>query len=270
MQRNLLVAQKSMIKAVFFDLYNTLAGFDPPREQVQTQAAGELGLRLERAGIVRGYADADNFMGAQNALGHLSGASPEKRLAFFARYEQLILKGAGVDAPLDLAADVWERVKRIPYDLALYGDVLPCLRALRAKGMSLGIISNLEGDLAALIRRLGLDASLDFIVSSKSAGVPKPHPHIFQSALWRAGVLPSQAVHIGDQYNGDVVGAREVGIYPLLLDREGILGDFTDVMVISGLAQVPALLDALPSGDEDEDELGEVDPSLLPPGGHMR
>ena len=259
-----------MIKAVFFDLYNTLAGFSPPREQVQTQAAAEIGLQLDQAGIIRGYAEADDFMGAQNALGHLSGASPEKRLAFFARYEQLILKGAGVDATLEVAADVWERVRRIPYELALFEDVLPCLRTLREKGTTLGIISNLEGDLEALIRRLGLDAHLDFIVSSRSAGVPKPHPHIFQNALWRAGVLPSQAVHIGDQYNGDVVGARDVGIYPLLLDREGVLGQYTDVMIISGLAQVPALLDALPSGEEDEDDLGEVDPSLLPPGGPFR
>ncbi|SVB31460.1 uncharacterized protein METZ01_LOCUS184314, partial [marine metagenome] len=38
----------SGIKAVFFDIYGTLAGFDPPREDIQMRAAEKLGFVLTK------------------------------------------------------------------------------------------------------------------------------------------------------------------------------------------------------------------------------
>lgn len=234
-----------MIRAVFFDLYNTLARFYPPREQVQAQAAEALGLRLEREGLVRGYMAADEFMTAQNAQRHVARLSVDEQRAFFTRYEQLVLKGAGVDATEELAASMWDRVRGIPYGLALYNDALPCLKALKAEGFILGIISNLNGDLDELSRTLGMADSLDFTVSSFAAGAEKPHPRIFQVALGKADVQPSEAVHVGDQYNGDVVGARGAGLHPVLLDRESVLAHYTDVTRIAGLDQVRPLVHLL-------------------------
>ena len=37
-----------------------------------------------------------------------------------------------------------------------------------------------------------------------------------------ADVSASQAIHVGDSYEADVVGARNVGITPVLIDREGL------------------------------------------------
>ena len=236
-----------MIKAVFFDLYNTLARFYPPREQVQAQAAKEIGLDLERAGIVRGYVEADDFMTAQNARQHVARLPLEEQSAFFTRYEQLVLNGAGVQASDELASRVWDRVRRIPYALALYDDAVPCLKALKVRGLTMAIISNLDGDLDSLSRTLGIAEYLDFTVSSRVAGAEKPHTRIFQVALSKADVRPSEAVHIGDQYHGDIVGARSAGIHPVLLDREGLLGHFTDVLRIAGLPEVEQVLRSLTS-----------------------
>ena len=46
------------IKVVFFDMYNTLAGFRPSRYEVQSEACRDFGIEVTPAGIVEGYAAA--------------------------------------------------------------------------------------------------------------------------------------------------------------------------------------------------------------------
>ena len=77
-----------MIKAVFFDRYNTLARFEPPREQTQMQAARQCGLEPDVQGIVHGYTDADRFMTEQNSRFHIQKMARGDRLKFFAEYER--------------------------------------------------------------------------------------------------------------------------------------------------------------------------------------
>lgn len=66
---------------------------------------------------------------------------------------------------------------------------------------------------------MGLDGYLDFALSSATVGAEKPQPPIFRAALERAGVEPAEAIHGGDQYWSDVVGARGVSLQPVLIDR---------------------------------------------------
>jgi len=210
-----------MIKAVFFDLYNTLVRFWPPVEEVQLAACSQLGLRVSKEGLLHGYALADQFFNQENARQPLAQRSPEERHHFFSRYEQYILRGAGLEVSEEVAGQVWREVQKIPTRLALFDDALPALEGLRARGLTLGGISNLRRNMPAMAGGLGLEGHLDFIVTSEEAGAEKPHPPIFRAALQRAQVEPSQAVHVGDQYESDVLGAQGVGIRAVLLDRHG-------------------------------------------------
>jgi len=70
-----------------------------------------------------------------------------------------------------------------------------------------------------MCRELGIAEYLDFTVTSAEAGADKPQPPIFLKALELAQVTAAEAVHVGDQYQNDVLGARGVGIAPILLDR---------------------------------------------------
>ena len=231
-----------MIKAIFFDLYNTLARFHPPREDIQVVAAKEFGLEVEPEGIVRGYAKADAFMTQQNSRLHIQKMSPEDRLSFFAEYERLILEGAGADVSTGLARDIWTRVRAVPSHLAVYDDVLPILIELKDRDLILGVISNMYQDLDIICENMGIAPLLSFKVSSRTAGAEKPHPPIFLAALREAGVEPAEAIHVGDQYNGDIVGARNVGIHPILLDRDGLLDEYDDVDRIRTLGELPAFV----------------------------
>ena len=49
----------------------------------------------------------------------------------------------------------------------------------------------------------------------------KPHPEIFHAALASLRSEPAQTLHVGDSYEADWVGARQVGMQALLLGRRG-------------------------------------------------
>ena len=110
----------------------------------------------------------------------------------------------------------------------------------------MGVLSNLRRDMDQLCRQLGLASYLDFCISPEEAGAEKPHPPMFLAALERAAVSAPEAVHVGDQYRSDVLGAQAVGIHGVLLDRGGWLNDVTDCPKIASLSELGSLLAGAP------------------------
>ena len=231
-----------MIKAIFFDMYGTLARFYPLKEELQATACADFGIQVTPEGITQGYALADAYMAREKAVFSLRKRSPEAREAFFAEYERLILQGAGIDVNLEKAGEIWRRVQQLPYDLAIYDDVLPALDMLKLQGLTLGLISNIDETGSQLAERLGVSMYLDFAVTSGEVGAEKPHPPIFLAALERAGVEPHEALHVGDQLSSDVQGAKSVGINPVLMDRDGLQWDFQDCPRLESMMEVLGLL----------------------------
>ena len=235
-----------MIKAVSFDLYNTLVQFWPPLDEIQQAACRELGLHVCKSAIKRGYAVADVFFNEENARLSLGSRSDSERADFFARYEQIILENAGLPVSRDLAKQIWEMAMSIPKDFVTFDDTIPALEVLRSRGYLLGVLSNLRRDMEELCQQLGLAPYLDFCITPVEAGAEKPHATMFLAALERAAVSPKEAVHVGDQYNSDVLGARAVGIHGVLIDRGGWLEDVTDCPKIASLAELDTLLAGAP------------------------
>jgi len=94
----------------------------------------------------------------------------------------------------------------------------PRWRRFRALGLPLVVVSNSNGTLRAKLERLGLADAFDHVLDSHEEGVEKPDPRIFHAALARAGARPEHALHVGDLYEIDVVGARAAGVHAILLD----------------------------------------------------
>jgi HAD superfamily hydrolase (TIGR01549 family) len=105
----------------------------------------------------------------------------------------------------------------------LYPDVLPTLMALRARGYTLGVISDWGTALGPILLKHGLVAYFDCLLISATAQHAKPSPHLYEQALQRANAIPDYTLHIGDSYIQDVLGARAVGMTPVLLDRKASL-----------------------------------------------
>ena len=231
-----------MIEAIFFDFYDTMARFDPPRDKLQAAACADFGMRVTKEGIDRGYSEADALMARENALLPLRKRTPEAREEFFAEYERLVLKGAGLQVSREQASQVWQRVRQMRYDVALFDDVLPALHVLKEQGLTLGVISNLNRDMGDLVRRLKLSPYVDFSVTSGEVGAEKPHAPIFLAALEKAEVEPPRAIHVGDQLDSDVKGARAVGINPVLIDRYGSQVEYRECPRIESMMEVQGLL----------------------------
>ncbi|MFQ6111629.1 MAG: HAD family hydrolase, partial [Nitrospinota bacterium] len=206
-----------MIKAIFFDLYNTILGFDPPREEIQALACGELGIEVDREAIKRAYPVADDFLARENSLSPVEKRPEEEQRRLYAQYERLLLREAGVEVSQETASQVFSQLRQLRRGFALFDDVLPTLSLLKGRGLLLGLISNLHRDLEGLCERLGLAPYFDFLLTAQEAGAEKPDPRIFLAALERAKVSPAEALHVGDGYYADVLGARGVGIKALLI-----------------------------------------------------
>ena len=212
-----------MIKVIFFDIYGTLVRFDPPVEVLQQQACKSLGLDVTVEGIRKGYQLADAFMAKQNADFPLTNLPATKRADFFIEYEKLILQGAEVSVSNSVTSAIWKLASTKPKQLALYEDVLPTFVQLRELGLQLGTISNISTNLNQALTKTNLKNQIDYWLISSEIGVTKPDPLIFHIALQEAGVEAHEAIHVGDQYLSDVVGATRVGIKPVLLDRHNLL-----------------------------------------------
>ncbi len=235
-----------MIKAVFFDFYNTLVRFWPPLDQIQHAACREFGFNISPEAISYGYSVADLYFNRQNEFKTLSERTEEERLDFFAHYEQILLDNAGLSVSLDLARQIWEIAISVPKEFIPFDDATRSLQMLKERGYCVGVISNLRRNMDQLCDNLGIAPYLDFCVTSAEVGVEKPDPAIFREALERAGVGAGEAVHVGDQPRSDLVGAREAGLYAVLLDRGNWHGDVRDCVRINALSELEGLLAGAP------------------------
>ncbi len=229
-----------MLKAVFFDWFNTLAHYHPPREELESQALQELGIRASPEKIRPGLLMADRDYFEENALSPVQKRTPEEQAKVYTRYQRTVLTEAGVNAPEDLLLKIMRRLQQLcrGMNFVLFDDVLPTLERLKEPKLTLGLITNLNRDMGPICHQLGVEPYLDFTVTSEEAGADKPQPPIFLLALERAGVNPSEAVHVGDQYKLDVIGAREVGITPMLIDRSDSYPEVNDCPRIRSLTEL--------------------------------
>ncbi|MFO0584083.1 MAG: HAD family hydrolase [Anaeromyxobacter sp.] len=128
-------------------------------------------------------------------------------------YDATVARAPGLEPALAAALyetvlDTWE-----PYE-----DALPVLRALRARGKRLGLISNVGCDVRGVIDRGGMAPLLDAVVLSFEVGAVKPSAAIFERALGLLGTPPERTLMVGDSAHDDA-GAALLGAPTLILPR---------------------------------------------------
>jgi len=221
-----------MTKAVLFDWLNTVAHPEPDRHILFSQIAQEMGVELPPRKLMKAIYKAE----CQVPAGAPPRWSEGKDETPFVRYQEALWAEVGVEmsreAMLDFTKRINRRVRGGGVAWVLYDDVLPIMKALKQQGLILGLISNL------IIGEVGLESYLNFIVTAEEVGASKPEPPIFLAALERAAVNAAEAVYVGDQYETDVVGARGVGIKPVLIDRYDLLPEVSDCPRIHSLSEV--------------------------------
>jgi putative hydrolase of the HAD superfamily len=124
-----------------------------------------------------------------------------------------LLAGAGVAAARRPGVVDWlwtEQPARNLWRRPIPG-MIDVARALVARGVPVGIVSNSEGRLAELAAELGWASDFACIADSGRLGVEKPERAIFDWAAQALGVAVDAIVHVGDSWAADVLGALGAG-----------------------------------------------------------
>jgi len=101
-----------------------------------------------------------------------------------------------------------------------YPEVPRVLQELRDQGVPLVVVSNWDVSLHGVLEATGLVGFFAGVITSAEHGAAKPDASIFAAGLALAGgVEPGQAVHVGDDLEADVAGARAAGLTPVLVSR---------------------------------------------------
>ncbi len=199
-----------MIKAVIFDIDNTLYSYDDAHvfgwEALRDYVQEKLGMdqNVFSAAIDASAKTVKERLGADCAALH------DRTLRF-----QVLLEQNGL--PLCHAAPMgelyWDTLIRHAEPTP---GIMNCLPKLKEAGFRLGIGTDMtiEYQLKKL-EKLQMLPFFDFIVSSEEANVEKPHPKLFRICAEKAGVSAEECLFIGDNLKKDVLGAKNAGMNAL-------------------------------------------------------
>ena len=185
-----------MIKALVFDLWNTLAyndGLNPVMELKER-------FRISDIKLMENAIEEQEFPSLREMLIRFCG--------FFS-----------IPAEPALLEELEQRFRLGMHTAKLFDDVLPALKELRPK-YKLGIISNTDSFSAQVIARTGLFKYFDAQCLSCDIGQIKPEKEIFALMAEKLDLRPDEILMIGDNISDDLMPASALGFQTLLIKRE--------------------------------------------------
>jgi putative hydrolase of the HAD superfamily len=225
-------------KAIFLDALGTLVALEPPAPLLMTA------LAKAEVRVTLGEAD----------------AALRAEMAYYRIHHDLAVDRDALEDLRDACTEALrralpERARAVEGLRAMllsslrfraYPDAEPALKALRAAGITLVVVSNWDVSLHDALRTTGLERLVDGAISSAEVGSAKPATGIFDWALGLAGdPAPADVWHVGDSVEADVAGARAAGLRPVFVDRSAETGARPPVLP-EGVARI-ADLRALPA-----------------------
>lgn len=186
--------------------------------------------------------DADAFRAAESSgIGAVRAALERQPLSTDAErlpiFLGAILASLGVPAADQAAAGTRIRAEHERVNLwsAPSRGAAEVLDALAGRGYRLGVISNADGRVRALLEAAGVASRLEMVLDSAEVGLEKPDPRIFHEGARRLGTPPEACAYVGDIYEIDVAGAQAAGLQAVLVGDCPAPGSVTRVRELSDL-----------------------------------
>jgi putative hydrolase of the HAD superfamily len=207
-----------MPKAIFFDAMGTLFYLTHNVGHHYALVGNEIGLNLDAAKLDGAFNKAWSKM-PQRAASDGPRANDDKDW-WREVVEKVLAEIAPTLSELDrdnffeiayehfAEAGVWE----------LYPEVVDVLEKLRTR-FQLGVVSNFDGRLRMILEHLGISKFFSHIFVSSEVGADKPDAEIFRRALRFMELPPNEALHVGDDPEGDWKAATASGLQVFKLDR---------------------------------------------------
>ena len=203
------------VKAIGFDLFNTLITADPGAMAEASHrllaSLGESGLCPEKDGFKKAYrTSALHFLAETKA----SGRETHNRFWISAALNNLGYAVSPDDGSISKAVEAYfstffDYCRLIPGTIEMLG---------RLKGIyRLGLLSNFTHAPAVehLLEIMGLAPFFDTVLVSGAIGFRKPHPIVFEMLIKKLSVGKDFILYVGDDPEPDVLGAQKAGIRPV-------------------------------------------------------
>ncbi|HIE05291.1 MAG TPA: HAD-IIIA family hydrolase [bacterium (Candidatus Stahlbacteria)] len=224
-----------MIKAVIFDLDNTLLDF----------------LRMKEAAIdaaIEAMIDAGLKIDQADAKTRIYAIYETRGIEYQQVFDQFLEETLGkIDYKIHAAGIVGYRKAR-EAKLVTYPHVNLALTELLKRGLRLAVVSDAPR-LQAWLRlcSLTLQHHFDVVVTFEDTGKKKPDPAPFLKALGELGVKPQEAIMVGDWAERDIEGARKIGIKTVFAKY----GDVTGTKHSGADFEIEDILDLIPIVDKE-------------------
>jgi putative hydrolase of the HAD superfamily len=189
-----------MIKAIVFDLDNTLVDFMAMKNQA-----------IEAA--IHAMRDAGFQLSAEEIRRRIDAIYAERGIEFQNVFDQLLFNEFSKIDHKILASGIIAYRRAREAALVLYPHVYLTLIELMKMNLKLAVVSDAPGREAWLrLCYLNLHHLFDAVVTYDDTQTRKPNPEPFVEVLKRLGVRAEEALMIGDWAERDVVGAAQVGM----------------------------------------------------------
>lgn len=207
-----------MAQAVFFDIGGTLLFADPTVPEVFTRVANRRGHGITVRDVEPCMQQVDEYYESEYLRDGDFWCVHERAVQIWLDMYTLMADYCGIRSDTGLPQAVYDEYLN-PDNWSLFRDAPACLKGLKRRGFKLGVISNWDASLENLLRSMGYLPYFDEVIASAAVGCRKPGKAIFEIALERMDVDPSEAVHVGDLPEADGEGAAGAGIRPIIIDR---------------------------------------------------
>ncbi len=221
-----------MIRAVIFDLDNTLVDFMAMKRQAVDAAIGAM-------------MDAGMKLTHEQIKTHIDKIYNEQGIEYQKVFDQLLHELLGYVDFRILSAGIIAYRRAREAALKPYPHVTATLMKLVKSNVKLAVVSDAPAREAWLrLCYMNFHHIFDVVVTFDDTGERKPSPKPFQMALSKLNVLPHEAIMIGDWAERDMVGAKNVGMVTAFARYGDVFGS-QEVQADYDLKDIKQLLEIL-------------------------
>lgn len=204
-----------MIKAVFFDIDDTLYHFSQLSKQGMDEVAGYVSCEL-------GVSEADFHYALKRAMVEIGERLGTNHPAFHNRQIRFQNTLSFLGKPIYPYAKEMYRIywNRVLSDAKPENGLIELLELLQKKGLYLGIGSDMTSYIQnKKLENLGVAKYFNSVVTSEEAGIDKPSKKLFALCAKKAGCKEEECLFIGDNLEKDVLGPRRAGMEAACYNR---------------------------------------------------
>jgi len=226
-----------MKNCIVFDCYQTLIYKKDLEFIIQKFLVDEKHLKIPLKHVKYAF----DIMYQRYKFKHPHFKSAQDRKEFYVKYNKELLAIIGVDISVKLARQLNLKFGKSFY--ACYSDVIPALEYFKIqKKIPLGIIANWTETLEKILEDINLRQYFDFVYSSHNLKLEKPNPEIFTKTLAEIMNKYNNVYYVGDDYELDIVPARQAGLIPILIDRNNKYPEGVDCIKIKDLNSLKKII----------------------------